>query len=170
MRIGVKLFCHVCLWGLQIYNPHVIVDAQENGGKFFTYSWSFFLLTVELLCLQSAEVLIRSTFPLLCKQESSNCKRNWQEASITWCDHFRPKFGPKRPKIITSHDVLEPLNQVLSASLDVIISGVKRLCCKQEASNWKQKCCIQSLFQSKMGENARFKNGHARVETRVLKH
>ena len=27
------------------------------------------------------------------------------------------------PKVITSHDVLEPLKQVLSASRDVIISG-----------------------------------------------
>ena len=29
----------------------------------------------------------------------------------------------KKPTIITSHDVLEPLKQVLSASRDVIISG-----------------------------------------------
>ena len=46
-----------------------------------------------------------------------------QEASITWCDLFRPIFGQKMPKIITSHDVLEPFKQVLSASRDVIISG-----------------------------------------------
>ena len=39
---------------------------------------------------------------------------NWQEASITWCDVFRPKFAQKTAKIITSHDVLEPLEQVLS--------------------------------------------------------
>ena len=46
-----------------------------------------------------------------------------QVASITWCDLFRPKFGQKMRKMITSHDVLEPLKQVLSASRDVIISG-----------------------------------------------
>ena len=52
------------------------------------------------------------------------CDSNYrQEAYITWCDLFRPKFGPKTPRIITSHDVLEPLKQVLSASRDVIISG-----------------------------------------------
>ena len=38
-----------------------------------------------------------------------------QEASITWCDLFRPKFGQKTPNITTSHDVLEPLKQVLWA-------------------------------------------------------
>ena len=48
---------------------------------------------------------------------------NRQEASITWCDLFRPKFCQKMPKTITSHDVHEPLQQVLSASRDVIISG-----------------------------------------------
>ena len=32
-------------------------------------------------------------------------------------------FAQKTPKSITSHDVLEPLKQVLSASRDVIISG-----------------------------------------------
>ena len=36
---------------------------QNEGGSFFTYSWSF-LLTVELLCLQSLKALIRRTFPL----------------------------------------------------------------------------------------------------------
>ena len=36
---------------------------------------------------------------------------------------FWPEFGKKNPKIITSHDVLEPLKQVVSASHDVIISG-----------------------------------------------
>ena len=46
-----------------------------------------------------------------------------QEASITWCDLFWPKFGKKMPKFITSHDVLELLKQVLSASRDAIISG-----------------------------------------------
>ena len=46
-----------------------------------------------------------------------------QEASITWCDLLRPKFGQEMRKCITSHDVLEPLKQVLSASRDVIISG-----------------------------------------------
>ena len=47
---------------------------------------------------------------------------NQQEASITRRSK-RPKFGKKMPKIITSHDVLEPLKQVLSASRDVRISG-----------------------------------------------
>ena len=46
-----------------------------------------------------------------------------QEASITWCDLFRPKFGQKMPKIISLHDVLEPLKQALLASRDVIISS-----------------------------------------------
>ena len=32
-------------------------------------------------------------------------------------------FAHLRPKLITSHDVLEPLKQVLSASRDVIIAG-----------------------------------------------
>ena len=52
-----------------------------------------------------------------------NFLKNRQEASITWCDIFCPKFGQKMPKMITSHDVLEPLKQALSASRDVIISG-----------------------------------------------
>ena len=34
------------------------------GGSFCTYIWSFFLLTVKLLCLQSFKALIRRTFPL----------------------------------------------------------------------------------------------------------
>ena len=46
-----------------------------------------------------------------------------QEASITWCDLFWPKFGQKMPKIISLHDVLEPLKQALLASRDVIISS-----------------------------------------------
>ena len=33
------------------------------------------------------------------------------------------KLAKKVPKIITSHDVLEPFKEVLSASRDVIISG-----------------------------------------------
>ena len=49
-----------------------------------------------------------------------------QEASITWCDLFWPKFGQKMPKIISLHDVLEPLKQALLASRDVIISS--RIC------------------------------------------
>ena len=46
-----------------------------------------------------------------------------QEASITWCDLFWPKFGQKMPKSISLHDVLEPLKQALWASRDVIISS-----------------------------------------------
>ena len=46
-----------------------------------------------------------------------------QEASITWCDLFRPRFGQKVPKIISLHDVLEPLKQALLASRDVILSS-----------------------------------------------
>ena len=46
-----------------------------------------------------------------------------QEASITWCDLFWPNFGQKMPKIISLHDVLEPLKQALLASRDVIISS-----------------------------------------------
>ena len=49
-----------------------------------------------------------------------------QEASITWCDLFWPTFGKKMPKIISLHDVLEPLNQALLASRDVVNSG--RIC------------------------------------------
>ena len=47
-----------------------------------------------------------------------------QDASITWisCDLFRPRFGTKMPENITSHDVLKPSKQVLSALRDVIIS------------------------------------------------
>ena len=37
--------------------------------------------------------------------------------------YFPAKSWPKYSKIITSHDVLEPLKQGLSASRDVIISG-----------------------------------------------
>ena len=48
---------------------------------------------------------------------------NRQEASITWCDLFWPKFGQKMPKSISLHDVLEPLKQALWASRDVIISS-----------------------------------------------
>ena len=48
-------------------------------------------------------------------------QRNRHEASITWCDLFWPKFGQKMPKIISLHDVLEPLKQALLASRDVIV-------------------------------------------------
>ena len=41
----------------------VPASTRSKGGSFFTYSWSF-LLAVELLCLQSIEMLIRCTFPL----------------------------------------------------------------------------------------------------------
>ena len=46
--------------------------------------------------------------------------QNRQEASITWCDLFWPKFGQK---MISLHDVLEPLKQALFASRDVINSS-----------------------------------------------
>ena len=46
-----------------------------------------------------------------------------QQASITWCDLFWPKFGQKMPKTISLHDVLEPSKQALLASRDVIISS-----------------------------------------------
>ena len=46
-----------------------------------------------------------------------------QEASIKWCDLFQLRFGQQKPKLITSHDALEPLKRALSASRDVIISG-----------------------------------------------
>ena len=36
---------------------------------------------------------------------------------------FGQNLAQKMPKMIASHDVLEPLKQVLSASRDVIISG-----------------------------------------------
>ena len=36
---------------------------------------------------------------------------------------FPAKFGRKNLQIMTSHDVLEPLKQLLLASRDVIISG-----------------------------------------------
>ena len=38
--------------------------TKNNGGSFFTYSWSFFLLRAEPLCSQSIEVLLRHAFPL----------------------------------------------------------------------------------------------------------
>ena len=40
-------------------------------------------------------------------------------------DLLRPTFGQKMPQMIRSHDVLEPLKQVLSASRDVISPIVK---------------------------------------------
>ena len=46
-----------------------------------------------------------------------------QDASITWCDLFRPKFGQKTPEMISVHDVWEPWKQALLASRDVIISS-----------------------------------------------
>ena len=54
-------------------------------------------------------------------RESSYCRH---EASIT-CDFIQPTFCQNMPKSITSHDVLEPSKQVLSASRDVIIPGQK---------------------------------------------
>ena len=50
-------------------------------------------------------------------------KLDQQKSSITWCDLFQPNFGKKTPKIISVHDVWEPLKQVLWASRDVIISS-----------------------------------------------
>ena len=55
------------------------VKAIFEGGEAFLLTVRAFLLTVELLCLQSAEVLLRHTFPLRakklnCKPNSSNCK------------------------------------------------------------------------------------------------
>ena len=47
-----------------------IITYMIYWGKLFTYSWSFllivgaFLLTVNLLCLQSLKAFIRRTFPL----------------------------------------------------------------------------------------------------------
>ena len=38
-----------------------------KGGGFVTYSW-IFLLTLELLCLQSVDMLLRHTFPLQAKK------------------------------------------------------------------------------------------------------
>ena len=64
-------------------------------------------------------VLIYSLVMSRCLSPSSHR----QEASIMWCDLFWPKFGQKMPKIISLHDVLEPLKQALSASRDVIISS-----------------------------------------------
>ena len=60
--------------------------------------------------------------PVVIKKWVSQFDR--QEASITWCDLFRPKFGQKMPKISSLHDVLEPLKQALSASRDVVISSL----------------------------------------------
>ena len=53
-----------------------------------------------------------------------------QNASITWCDLFRPNFGQKTPKIISVHDVWEPWKQALLASRDVISSSqfAARIC------------------------------------------
>ena len=49
---------------------------------------------------------------------------NQQEASVTWCDGFRRKFGKKKtPEFISVYDVWEPLKQALLASPDVIISS-----------------------------------------------
>ena len=46
-----------------------------------------------------------------------------QDASITWCDLFRPNFGKKMPEFISVPDVWEPWKQALLASRDVIISS-----------------------------------------------
>ena len=50
----------------------VYYKALEKGEVFFTYRWSF-LLIVELLDLQSVEVLLRHTFPPQAKK--LNCKQ-----------------------------------------------------------------------------------------------
>ena len=43
-------------------------------GEAFSLAVGVFLLTVELLCLQSIQVFIGSAFPLLVKKENFNCK------------------------------------------------------------------------------------------------
>ena len=63
-------------WGGGVSGEILYVDALcgpciKKGSVCFVYSWSF-LLTVELLCLQSVEVLIRSISH--CKQRSLNGK------------------------------------------------------------------------------------------------
>ena len=40
------------------------MSHQSGGGEVFFLTVGVFLLTVELLCLQSIEVLVSSTFPL----------------------------------------------------------------------------------------------------------
>ena len=46
-----------------------------------------------------------------------------QDASITWCDLFRPNFGQITPEFFSVHDVWEPWKQAFLASRDVIISS-----------------------------------------------
>ena len=53
------------------------------------------------------------------------CRDHWnqQDASITWCDPFRPNFGKKTSEIISVRDAWEPWKQALLASRDVMISS-----------------------------------------------
>ena len=61
-------WAHVALIDLalkgEIAGSFSLISVHFLGeGCSFTYGWSF-LLTVELLCLQSAQVLMKRTFPL----------------------------------------------------------------------------------------------------------
>ena len=54
---------YLTFWGHFSGGSEMAFSDFQNGS-FFTSSWSFLLLTVDLLHLQSVEVLIRRTFPL----------------------------------------------------------------------------------------------------------
>ena len=67
---------------------------------------------------------------------------NQQEASITSCDLLRPELAPKTSKLITSHDVREPLKQALLASHDVIISSQMWGLKLQRVFTWGDGCWL----------------------------
>ena len=88
------------LFGLQGYFRQKLEGQQLKGTKSFSILQNFPDLFLEFL----------RNFP----------PGPWQKAYITSCD-LSCQILAKMPKIITSHDVLEPLKQVLSASCDLII-------------------------------------------------
>ena len=96
-------------------------EAARLGAWFLWLSWllgrhEFWLFPGAIASACAHFVLVG----MLAKNWGSSLR---QEASITWCDLFWPKFGQKMPKIISLHDVLEPSKQALLASRDVIISS-----------------------------------------------
>ena len=78
---------------------------------------------------------VSSSQPIICGPERTHgvfrrthrVSRRTQWASAASIHHvmwsFLAKIWPKTPKMITSHDILEPLKQALWAARDVIISG-----------------------------------------------
>ena len=98
----------------------VLVIISEN---FLVFSRKIITSTGFYRCCApgaSAPVVVKHRSPKFCSNgESRQSLLHRQEASITWCDLFQPKFGQKMPKMISLHDVLEPLKQALLASRDV---------------------------------------------------